>query len=99
MLGEIRERAQEAALGRLSDEDVSLFRTLGEHVSDVVMVVDRDLRFAFAGGEGLAGSGWSPGEIVGRTLREIVSPERHALLAPHYEAALRGETRQFALES
>jgi PAS domain S-box-containing protein len=99
MLGEIRDTAQEVALGRLSDEDVSLFRTLGEHVSDVVMVVDRDLRFAFAGGGGLAGSGWSPGEIVGRTLHEIVSPERRALLAPHYEAALRGETRQFALES
>ncbi len=92
------EREQEAALGLLCDEDASLFRALGDNVSDVVMVVDRDLRFAYAGGGGLRGSGWSPDQIVGRHLADIVSPARYALLAPRYEAALRGEVQQFPLE-
>jgi two-component system, cell cycle sensor histidine kinase and response regulator CckA len=99
MLQETRgDDEHEAALALLSGEDPSLFRTLGENVSDVVMVVDRELRFTFAGGGGLAGSGWSPGDIVGHTLADIVSPERYALLAPRYEAALRGEPQQFGLE-
>ena len=83
----------------LSDEDASLFRALSANSSDVVMVVDHDLRFAFAGGGGLDGSGWSPDQIVGRVLRDIVSPSRLALLAPRYEAALRGERQEFELEA
>jgi two-component system cell cycle sensor histidine kinase/response regulator CckA len=93
------ERAHEAGHSLLCEEDTSLFRALSDNVSDVVMVVDRDLRFAFAGGGGLNGSGWAPEQIVGRVLADIVSPARYALLAPRYEAALRGEPQQFALEA
>jgi len=72
------------------------YRALAEHLPDVaIFVFDQDLRFAVATGAGMRESAWSAEEVVGRTVFELFPPERAALLAARYRAALTGERVSF----
>ena len=62
-----------------------------------VNVFDRDLRYVFAGGHGLAAAGLSPEMLVGRTLADLFTPESAALVEPFYRRALAGEAVRFDL--
>ena len=62
-----------------------------------VNVFDRDLRYVFAGGEGLAAAGLSPGMLVGRTVSDLFTPESAAYVEPFYRRALAGEAVRFDL--
>lgn len=50
-----------------------------------VFVVDRDLRYRLAEGEALRVAGFAPGDLVGRTIFDVLSPE----LAADYEKRTR----------
>jgi PAS domain-containing protein len=53
------------------------YRAVAEHLPDVaVFAFDRGLRFELASGATVAETGWRPEEILGRTLAELVPPER-----------------------
>lgn len=81
------EQAQ-AALRRSQE----LYRLLASNLPDVgVMVFDKELRFQIAEGPFLHESGYTRQTTEGRTLREVIPPERYNALLPYYQAALRGE--------
>jgi PAS domain S-box-containing protein len=75
------------------------YRVVTEHLPDVaVLVFDRDLRFELATGAAFAEIGWRPEEILGRTLAELLPPERLESYAAPYRAALAGERRSFEIQ-
>jgi len=63
-----------------------------------INIFDRDFRYVFAEGLGLAAIGLSSHDLVGRSLEELFSPEQVAAVAPHYGAAFSGESVQFELD-
>jgi len=64
--------------------DPCAYRVLAEQLPDVaVFVFDRDLRFELATGAAVRDTGWQPEEILGRTVFELVPPQRvEAYAAP-----------------
>lgn len=63
-----------------------------------INVLDRDLRYLFAAGQGLAQVGLTSEQLVGKTLSELFAPEAIAYVTPYYRRALAGETLDFELE-
>ena len=64
-----------------------------------VVVFDRDLTLVAAAGGPLTASGFDPAEIVGRDVRDVLPAATYAQYAPHYAAALAGETTSIELVS
>ena len=62
-----------------------------------VNIFDRELRYLFAAGRGLADVGLSPAMLVGRTLSEVFGEEATAPVRSHYARALAGESVTFEL--
>src|SRR5690349_15215471 len=54
-------------------------------------VFDRDLRYMFASGEGLAAVGLYPDHLIGRTVYELF-PDVATLVQPFYRRAFEGES-------
>ena len=54
-------------------------------------VVDRSLRYLLAEGEALQGAGVRPSDLVGKTVREVLSPELATSYEAFYGAALGGK--------
>jgi PAS domain S-box-containing protein len=65
----------------------------------IVALYDTDERLLLMEGGHMAEQGLRSEEFVGRTLGEAVPPEYADLIAPHVQAALAGEEREFELES
>jgi PAS domain S-box-containing protein len=79
-------------------ESEARYRTLLRHYPHgAVFLVDHDLRFLVADGMALRAHGFDPAAMIGRALREVVSPESADRLEPHYRAALAGRTDAFAV--
>lgn len=85
-------RAEASAARATAERHRALLASLPE-VS--VMLFDAELRWTLVEGDGLAGRGWQPEELEGRRVDEVLPPDRAAVLAEHYRAALDGETRTF----
>jgi PAS domain S-box-containing protein len=91
----ITQRKQaEAALSKREEFQRAL---LDNFPNGSVNVFDRDLRYELAAGRGLEQSGIDPEQLIGRTLAEIFPPDQVALVKPHYEKALSGQTVEFEL--
>lgn len=59
---------------------------------------DRHLRIILAGGPALMDAGFSPDQLEGRLVAEVVPADIFALMAPHYETALdSGEPSSFEM--
>jgi PAS domain S-box-containing protein len=86
---EVRDTSQAEQALRASEER---FRHLVESIDDVVFRLDRQQRCVDVFGRWLEREGIDPGDLIGRTVREIVGPED----APQHEEAnlkaLAGET-------
>lgn len=77
--------------GAIELDDNGRFRALVDSVNEVVFMLDREMRFTAVHGCWLEAEGAPSGVIPGRTLRDVLGPER---AAPHEEAtrrALAGE--------
>ncbi|MGN6378696.1 MAG: GAF domain-containing protein [Gaiellales bacterium] len=61
----------------------------------LILVFDRELRIQVASGAALARAGVTPGDLVGRSLDEVVAPDRRAVLREHYLAGLDGKRHEF----
>jgi PAS domain S-box-containing protein len=61
-------------------------------------VLDKDLRYLFAEGQGLARVGLSTENLVGKTLSELFPTEAVDFVTPYYRRALAGEAVDFELE-
>jgi signal transduction histidine kinase len=62
-----------------------------------INVFDRELRYVFAAGEGLATAGLSPSALIRRRLSDVFTPDAVAYVAPIYNRVLCGESVQFEL--
>ena len=62
-----------------------------------VNIFDRDLRYLFAGGSGLADVGVDPWQLVGRTLPQVFGEEAANVVRPHYARVFAGEFVVFDL--
>lgn len=75
------------------------YRLLVNHLPNVVVIMfDHDLRYLLVEGQALARHGYSRETMIGKTLRESVSPEDVSQFLPQYEAALAGREVRFELE-
>ena len=63
-----------------------------------INVFDRDLRYVFAAGRGLAEAGLSSASLAGRRLDELFDAELVSIVEPHYRSAFTGEHRQFQFD-
>lgn len=65
--------------------------TLMQHFPmGIIMTFDHELRYTDAHWTATRRGGLSRATVVGRTLREVISPDLCAILEPHYHAALDG---------
>ena len=62
-----------------------------------VNIFDRDLRYLFAGGRGLADVGLDPLRLVGRTIFQVFGEEAADAVCPHFARAFAGEFVVFDL--
>ena len=75
------------------------FRTIAENFPNgVIVLYDHDLRYLLAEGEVIEKVGLTSEKMVGNNLRDLVTDEYYNALAPHYKAALNGETHRFEFE-
>jgi len=65
-----------------------------ENASDMLLFLDRDLRYRIVNPAFAALNGTTPEQIVGRRVEDVERPEVFARIRPGLEAALRGETRR-----
>lgn len=70
-------------------------QSLMDSVPAVIMYVDASQRYGFVNAAVQGLLGLDPDQIVGRTVREVRGEEIYARIAPHVEAALRGERQSF----
>ena len=82
-----RERAMERALA----EREHRYALLVEHLpGSAVLVLDRALRIITAGGGALGSAGFTPAELIGRTITEILPAPDARFLAPKLAEAVAG---------
>ena len=75
------------------------FRTIAENFPNgAIVLYDHDLRYLLAEGEIIEKVGLTSEKMVGNNLRDLVTDEYYNALAPHYKAALNGETHRFEFE-
>src|SRR5687768_15331759 len=79
------------------DGDALLARVLDRFPNGSVNIFDTDLRYLYAGGEGLAATGLSASTLVGKRLHDLFTPESVKVVEPFYRRALAGETVRFDL--
>jgi len=63
-----------------------------------INVFDRDLRYVFAAGRGLADVGLTSTTLAGRRLDELFDANVVSVVEPHYRGAFTGEHRQFQFD-
>jgi diguanylate cyclase (GGDEF)-like protein/PAS domain S-box-containing protein len=80
-----------AAQASIEDKERQLRQVL-DSVPTPMCFVDEELRYRYVNEAFLAYIGSTPGDIVGRTVREVLGEERGRLLDPVHERVRRGET-------
>lgn len=82
-------RTAEASLRRSE----AAYRLLARHLPDMaVLMFDTDLRYTIAEGPALEATGYSREAVEGKTLSEVLPATSYEVLAPAYEATLRGQS-------
>jgi len=88
----------ERTIASLTHESEVRYGALIENIPNcVIAIVDEDLRFVFAGGKGLEAVGLRPRDLVGKHLRDLLSPEQMDLVGPRLRAAFDGEVANFEI--
>ena len=96
---EVREVRARRLARRERRRSEALARTVIDSMPDcAVFVFDHEMRYHLASGKALRAAGYADEAIVGKTMRQVLPPERADALAPLYEAALAGE-RQLAVQT
>lgn len=81
-------RAAETSLRRSE----AAYRLLAHHLPDMaVLMFDNDMRYNIAEGPVLAATGYSREAVEGKTAREVLPAASYEILAPLYEATLKGQ--------
>lgn len=72
----------------------SRYRSLFEHASDVIFLVDEDGRFVDVNPAGEALFGYSRDELLGMGVPDLLAPGEHARFAEEYRATLAGRPQR-----
>jgi PAS domain S-box-containing protein len=79
-----------------SDHDIAHFaRRLADCAPSLLIYWDAQMRCRFANRAVELRFGVAPGELVGRSIADLLGPHHFALSEPYIRAALRGEPQQF----
>jgi len=103
-LGPAVEREVRELLNRVEQHQAvaraeGLARVVVENIpSAAIFVFDSDLRYLLAGGSALRDAGYSGEALLGKTLWEVLPPERAQALAPVYLAAISGQATDLTSE-
>jgi len=89
-----RKRAEDA----LRDSEQVLDHLIRNIPGGSISVFDREIRYLFAGGQGLTQVGLSPEKLVGKSLSELFPREAVEYVTPYYRRAFAGEALDFELE-
>lgn len=95
---EIRERGirvERQRVERALAESRERFRVLVASMEDIVFSLDREHRIEQLYGRGVASFGVEPQQLVGKTLAELVGPERAGVVQKATEEALKGQVGTF----
>ncbi|HEY8560141.1 MAG TPA: PAS domain S-box protein [Pyrinomonadaceae bacterium] len=80
-------------------ENEQMLRHLARNIpGGSLNVFDRELRYIFADGQGLAQVGLDSAQIVGKKLSDIFSPEAVRFVEPYYRRAFDGEDVNFEMD-
>ena len=82
-------RAAETALRR--------YQQIVETSGEMLVFIDRDLRFQMVNPAYAAAFQGSPADFIGRRIEEVLKPDAYALVAAHLSAALTGQPQRFNL--
>ena len=74
-------------------------RAIADNMPALIAHIDRDERYLFVNAMGANIFGIDIDDMVGRTVREVRGEEIYAVMQPHIDAALRGETVSFEGET
>ncbi len=85
-------RAEEAAR-----RNERWLRLIVDSAGAAIRYIDAEQRYRFSNRVGLEWFGLDWAQVEGRTVAEVLGAEAYALLRPHLERALRGETARFRL--
>ncbi|HEX2869219.1 MAG TPA: ATP-binding protein [Ignavibacteriales bacterium] len=92
---DVTEKMQAETTLRLSE---SRYRTLASNFPNgAVILFDHNLRYLLAEGKEIENAGFSREEIEGKSIYETFNERICAMLVPHCNAALRGESNMFEL--
>jgi len=83
---------------RVSRSEVRM-RAIADNMPALIAHIDRDERYLFVNAMGANIFGVNVGDMVGRTVREVRGEQIYAVMQPHIQAALRGETASFEGET
>ena len=91
-------RACARASGAVSRSEVRM-RAIADNMPALIAHIDRNERYLFVNAMGANIFGIDIDDMVGRTVREVRGDEIYAVMQPHIDAALRGETVSFEGET
>jgi diguanylate cyclase (GGDEF)-like protein/PAS domain S-box-containing protein len=74
-------------------------RAIADNMPALIAHIDRDERYLFVNAMGANIFGINIDDMVGRTVREVRGEEIYAVMQPHIQAALRGESASFEGET
>jgi diguanylate cyclase (GGDEF)-like protein/PAS domain S-box-containing protein len=79
-------------------ESEERLRTITNNLPVLISYIDRDTRYSFANAVYQQWYGVAPGDMVGRTVREVFGSSFSAQRAPYFQRCLLGETVQMDLD-
>ncbi len=92
MIDERRRRRSEAALRESEERNRTIMATLP---GGLVHIIDRDLRYVFTAGEGMAAVGLTNEMLAGKRIDEVLDADTAATVETNYRRVLEGETVRF----
>jgi PAS domain S-box-containing protein len=73
------------------------YQQIVETAGEMLLCVDRELRYAMVNPAYAAQFQRAPADFVGRRLEEVLKPDAYAVVAAHLNAALAGQPQRFSL--
>jgi PAS domain S-box-containing protein len=90
-MGTARDVTEQRRTEQVYREREALYRDIARNFPNgAVLLFDRDLRFTLAEGQGLATAGFSPTDLEGKRVHEVLPPVTLTIVEPAYRAALQG---------
>ncbi|HKO52782.1 MAG TPA: PAS domain-containing protein, partial [Polyangiaceae bacterium] len=95
-----RDVSKARAAQRALERNEALLRTVVQNLPNgAVLLFDMDLRYLMADGEQLlTGVGFTARDLIGKTLYEVVPPDRAEPIANRYRKTLHGEVQEFEVK-